>query len=275
MLTREGKAEAFGISPPSLQQLSERYFWGALLGGKIGVDEVRFTVSAVRPDPQTAFRLREAVGYGRVRVRIVTSCRFYMLESDRRFQVAVQTSKMVGLTEYLLQSSPSEYLQATQHPFLAAAGQRTISTQLLSRWLTQDRFYALHGYPALIGRLIRYIRFPARGGNDPTYAWEEDLLKMLSEFMSNIVRETRFFKDVAAKYGLDLEVGGLEPNTQEYCDLMRGTDEDVSDGLTEALVLLWAMEKVGFNKTSSVGTNLFILFALPSVTSTPGLTHQG
>ena len=37
---------------------------------------------------------------------------------------------------------------ATEHPFLNAAGRRELTREKLSEWLTQDRFYALHGCKA-------------------------------------------------------------------------------------------------------------------------------
>ncbi|TKA57917.1 hypothetical protein B0A53_00319, partial [Rhodotorula sp. CCFEE 5036] len=45
----------------------------------------------------------------------------------------------------MLDRYSDEVRLATEHPFLNAAGRRELTREKLSEWLTQDRFYALHG----------------------------------------------------------------------------------------------------------------------------------
>ena len=164
-----------------------------------------------------------------------------------------------------LPSTTASYKAATSHAFLASAGQLTLSANALQAWLTQDRLYALCGYSTFLGLLIAKCPAPAAGPLDAGSKVHRRRLTVLD-------REVGFFEEIARENGLALDsrptdgsggLGLLNPITrvrrtkvsaltsvsdplpflsQGYIDYMvavasRGTFE-------EALILLWAMEKV-------------------------------
>jgi len=150
------------------------------------------------------------------------------------------------LTRYLLDLFPSQYTSATMHPFLKAAGARTLSAELLASWLTQDYFY-IQGYVKLIGLLVSRI------DQGPVHL-RRRILRLLTGALQNIEREQMFFEEVAAKHELSLEtppfgpenaaITLIHPNTKSYVDFMAATGAIGS--LEEGLVLLWATEQCYF-----------------------------
>ncbi|BGP24697.1 transcription regulator PAB1642 [Rhodotorula toruloides] len=170
---------------------------------------------------------------------------------------------MPSFTETMLERYSDEITVATQHPFLAAAGRHELARDKLSEWLTQDRCYALHGYPKFIASLISALPL----SSFPHQADAHKTLSLLSYALSNIDREVTFFDDLSSKYLVDLEVSPdeeerdnklkrpigslqgqvLRPTTRAYIDLMIATGAEASrngGNLEEAIVLLWTMEKL-------------------------------
>ncbi|UZJ52443.1 hypothetical protein CBS101457_001763 [Exobasidium rhododendri] len=154
------------------------------------------------------------------------------------------------LTQELLASSQtsSSYAKATQHSFLVSAGKLQLSSASLQAWLTQDRLYALCGYSIFLGLLISRCPAPIASPTDPASRLHRKRLTVFAGAMANIDREVGFFEEVARSNNLDLGAAKdkglnlLNPVTRGYIDYMiavasRGTFE-------EALVLLWAMEKL-------------------------------
>ncbi|KAF8584738.1 heme oxygenase-like protein, partial [Ramaria rubella] len=160
-----------------------------------------------------------------------------------------------SLTSHLLTVSADAYQRATQHSFLKAAGDKSISDERLERWLTQDKIYAFIGYPKFISLLISRVPLrasPSNGDNGSQSAsLEERILALLSFSLSNIVHEVDFFKNTAQENGLDIArsprrelsvandlTGSI---TKAYTDFMISTA--ATGGLGDGLVLLWATEK--------------------------------
>jgi len=157
-----------------------------------------------------------------------------------------------SITSHLLRLTPEAYLRATQHSFLKAAGDKSISKERLEGWLTQDQIYAFVGYPKFISLLTSKIPlrvFPDAPGSSPTL--EERLLALFSSSLSNVVREVNFFKQTARENDLNIArhpTNGLSaeneltgPVTKAYTDFMVSTA--ATGTLGEGLVLLWATEK--------------------------------
>ncbi|KAE9404570.1 heme oxygenase-like protein [Gymnopus androsaceus JB14] len=149
----------------------------------------------------------------------------------------MQDSKF--LTKHLL-SLATPYASATTHSFLAAAGNGSLSHNLLSFWLYQDRIYAAQAYPKFIGSLISNIPFdPAHGLSSPEENLNKRILKILLFALENIVRESSFFQETAQKWGLKLEGWPERKGTRDYTAEMERMSKNWIDGL----VFLWAMEK--------------------------------
>lgn len=150
----------------------------------------------------------------------------------------------MSITSSLLAlSTKKEYEAAIQHPFLQAAGERTLNADLLSLWLSQDRIYAAHAYPRFIGSLISKIPFSSHhavGGQEEKR--NNRILEVLTYSLRNVVRESNFFLDTSEKYELDLGRWKERPETKAYTAEMARVASLGS--LEEGLVFLWAMEKV-------------------------------
>lgn len=165
---------------------------------------------------------------------------------------AGELSPPPSLTSLLLSSSPAQFTQATQHPFLRLAGQGQLPKAVLSRWLSQDRLYA-QSYIGFIGSLIARVDLPyvhvTDADKSSSLRWR--IVTLLTSALQNIHRELKFFADTAATHGLDLEapsrVDGVftaETATKQYIDLFRAFWTDPSMSLLEGMVVLWATETV-------------------------------
>ncbi|GAA6019922.1 hypothetical protein JCM10207_003338 [Rhodosporidiobolus poonsookiae] len=165
---------------------------------------------------------------------------------------------MPSFCQSMLSRYADELRVATEHPFLAAAGKHEVTRDKLSEWLTQDRAYALHGYPKFIAQLISSLPLSSPSHQSAS----QSQLALFSYALSNIAREVSFFDSLGPKYGLDLSfappaaegegrlVGRrLKPATKAYVDLLIATGAEANrngGGVAEGLVLLWAMEKIYF-----------------------------
>lgn len=148
------------------------------------------------------------------------------------------------LTEQLIFSKTTyPYSSATQHEFLTDAAKGSLTSDLLSLWLYQDRIYAAHAYPRFIGALISKIPFSSQHAvESPEELRNQRLLKTLTYALSNVVREASFFKDVSQKWNLDITRWNLRHATTEYINEMMRIANQCT--LEEGLVFLWAMERV-------------------------------
>lgn len=150
---------------------------------------------------------------------------------------------MLALTEHLLSLDPISYKAATQHPFLTKAGDGTLSLDKLILWLSQDRIYAAHAYPRFIGALISRIPFQLTDTiSGHAELRNQEILKLLVKCLDNIVHEVSFFKNTANAYGFNLDKWPERQATRNYTAEMARVATNAS--LDEALIFLWAMEKV-------------------------------
>ncbi|GAA5931774.1 hypothetical protein JCM3775_000039 [Rhodotorula graminis] len=162
---------------------------------------------------------------------------------------------MASFCQTMLERYADDVRISTEHPFLAAAGKHELSSDKLSEWLTQDRCYALHGYPKFIASLISALPLSSPAHQSAS----QSTLALLSYAMSNIHREVGFFDSLRPRFGIDLErrptatdagklEGGLmRTNTRAYVSLLIATGAEASrngGGMEEGLVLLWTMEKL-------------------------------
>lgn len=154
---------------------------------------------------------------------------------------------MPSLTDHLvnLPTVPT-YPEAINHPFLIAAGHGTLTPDLLALWLSQDRIYAAHAYPAFIGSLIANIPWDSSHGlSSPEEQKNQRILSILVYSLENVVREVNFFKETAAKWKLPLECWRERKGTRNYTAEMAKISKN--GRIEEGLVFLWAMERVRFS----------------------------
>ncbi|EKM77401.1 hypothetical protein AGABI1DRAFT_130483 [Agaricus bisporus var. burnettii JB137-S8] len=163
---------------------------------------------------------------------------------------------MPGLTQHLasLTTVPT-YAEATNHPFLAAAANGTLPADRLALWLSQDRIYASHAYPAFIGSLIASI---PRDSSHGIYSREErtnqHILSVMVYCLENVVREVNFFKETAEQWNLPLDVWKERKETKDYTAEMGRISK--SGRMEDALIFLWAMERVYLDAWSFVAKGL-------------------
>lgn len=151
---------------------------------------------------------------------------------------------MPSLTDHLVNlSTVPTYAEATKHPFLVAAGDGTLPASRLALWLSQDRIYAGHAYPAFIGSLIASIpRDSSHGVSSPEEQKCQHILSVLLFALQSVVREVDFFKDTAAQWGLQLDGWKERKGTKAYTAEMVKISK--SGNMEDALIFLWAMERV-------------------------------
>lgn len=159
------------------------------------------------------------------------------------------TDSSASLISHLLSIHNDKYAAATQHPFLAKAGNGTIAEAAVCKWLVQDKYYQL-AYVNFIGRLLAKLGllsalFPS---DSDKFDKERERLSRLTmdlliDSLTNIRREIDFYDETAKKYHLDLEQASPNKTTREYINLF----EDASakdEPLLHGLLVLWATEHV-------------------------------
>ena len=133
-----------------------------------------------------------------------------------------------GLTrtpDYIVGMHDSLWTAATQHPFLDAVRDGTISAAAFDRWLAQDVLFVtdlLTFQARLLARVPRAAQNVVAGG------------------CVALVAELDWFDVKAAERGLDVTVDAL-PATLSYRELLTRLDSESADA---ALTALWAIEKV-------------------------------
>ncbi|OBT78790.1 hypothetical protein VF21_02560 [Pseudogymnoascus sp. 05NY08] len=151
-----------------------------------------------------------------------------------------------SLTKHLLSEAPAKFEKATQSPFLLAAAQGRLDKETLRAWLINDRKY-IHAY--IVGAEVMLAQLenpPAEAELDGS---EPALTTWLTEAVANVRREERFFLDVAARYGIDLEPRAEDSRPDcvlVYEMLFKGVP--LNPVITEpwwldAAVLFWTTEK--------------------------------
>lgn len=114
---------------------------------------------------------------------------------------------------------------ATQHPFLNAVRDGTITDEAFDRWLCQDAIF--------VADLLTFqARLLARA---PRQAQS-----VLASGCGALVAELDWFEDQAQRRGIDLAPRPL-PATLAYRELLRVLDEEPFDA---ALTALWVLERV-------------------------------
>ncbi|KAJ4385466.1 hypothetical protein N0V93_009894 [Gnomoniopsis smithogilvyi] len=107
------------------------------------------------------------------------------------------------LTSHLLALDPAAFTAATQSPFLAAAGAGRLPKSTLGKWLANDRLY-IHAYIKAAGRTLAIVDLPQ---TTPTsIAPATQLVDWLLTTLTELRREERLFIDVAARYGLSIDL---------------------------------------------------------------------
>ncbi|CAO3651924.1 unnamed protein product [Cunninghamella blakesleeana] len=163
---------------------------------------------------------------------------------------------MVSLTEHLLSLDKDIYELATKHHFLEQMGAYSIEPQLLQQWIYQDRYYT-NGYTKMMGTMMSRVALfdesRELGDNNPNYSesHSQRIFKLLSFATTNVFRECQFFTELLSRSPYaKFDKVGLKPWTNRYVDFQQKIARTSGYDLGEALVLLWAMERVFFDAWS-------------------------
>jgi formylaminopyrimidine deformylase / aminopyrimidine aminohydrolase len=150
-----------------------------------------------------------------------------------------------SLTSHLYSlSTVRPYSAATEHRFLTAAGAGTLSHAHLALYLSQDRLYAAHGYPTFIGRMLASVPFSSVHLLDsPQERLNQRVVATASFALTNVMREVGLFGETAQKYRFELDAWKERKETRDYVAEMSRVG--AAGRLEDALVFLWAMERVG------------------------------
>lgn len=153
------------------------------------------------------------------------------------------------LTEHLLAVDPKNYHAATHHKLLIEIGNLEVIPRHLSSWIVEDKFYT-SGYIRMLKTMLS--RLPQRKAIKKESVNSTDSLHSLLSFAyENIIREANFFQDLLARYNIASEdLKDMRPLTKKYTDFQQKVAEESDEDLGEALVLLWAMERVFFDAWS-------------------------
>ncbi|KXH38147.1 hypothetical protein CSIM01_10462 [Colletotrichum simmondsii] len=220
----------------------------------------------------------------------------------------------MNFTSTLLTTHETLFHTSTTAAFLSAAARGRVPKPILGRWLANDRLY-IHAYIKGTGRFLALLDLPdvvepssrrdvpAHDAGSPTVTDKaadrvtatvtERLLNWLVDALVNVRREERFFIDVAARLGIDVNLPS-EPTSQSGSSTNRRVkDEDKNAGLLafERLftsiatappqgillpwlapaVLFWATEKCYLEAWSGAKD---MLPSSGSATSAPGTSGQ-
>ncbi|KAK7677691.1 hypothetical protein QCA50_019382 [Cerrena zonata] len=137
------------------------------------------------------------------------------------------TSRLVRL------STVRPYTAATEHPFLAAAGNGRLSKDLLSVFFLQGRLYAANAYLKFIGCLPASASFSSLDGTGcDRENCNQRVVAVLGGALQNVIREVNFFQDVAKKYELQLSGWRERRITRDYTAEMgrAGASGKLEDG---------------------------------------------
>ncbi|PKS10997.1 hypothetical protein jhhlp_002756 [Lomentospora prolificans] len=114
-----------------------------------------------------------------------------------------------AITGDLLAVDAEAFRKATQSEFLKAAALGKTSKQVLGTWLANDRLY-IHSYIKAIGRLLTILDVPQTVTKGAPGSEQDPasirLLDWIVAAMVNIRREEKFFVNVAARFGIEVNL---------------------------------------------------------------------
>ncbi|KAK4197666.1 hypothetical protein QBC40DRAFT_231733 [Triangularia verruculosa] len=146
-----------------------------------------------------------------------------------------QPTAPFSLTKHLLSLEPEVFTAATQHPFLLAAAKGTLSKDVLSHWLVNDRLY-IHAYIRAAGQLLASLELPkhlpgeqAGSGKEEEDAFEVRLVDWLIEALGAVRREEKMFLEVGGRYQLVDFVGVSSTTAKRAVAKVKGLE--VIEGL--------------------------------------------
>lgn len=148
---------------------------------------------------------------------------------------------MPSLTSHLIHLEPLELNAATQHPFLGAAATSSLPLADLTRWLGQDRLYAL-AYVNFIGALLSKAAIPSTVYREASPEWRA--ADLLIDCLTNIRTELKLFEETAEAEGWLEEICEAQPSiqTKAYQNLFAGAASP-SQPLLVGLAVLWSTEE--------------------------------
>ncbi|KAK1539292.1 uncharacterized protein CCOS01_00606 [Colletotrichum costaricense] len=158
----------------------------------------------------------------------------------------------MNFTSTLLTSHKTLFQTSTTATFLAATARGKVPKPTLGRWLANDRLY-IHAYIKGAGRFLALLDLPDvvdsssrhdvsghdtgsptvtdKAADRATATVTERLLNWLIDALVNVRREERFFIDVAARFGIDVNLPA-EPTSERGSSAHRRVkDEDKNAGL--------------------------------------------
>ncbi|UQC82257.1 uncharacterized protein CLUP02_07744 [Colletotrichum lupini] len=164
----------------------------------------------------------------------------------------------MNFTSTLLTSHETLYRASTTATFLSAAARGKVPKPVLGRWLANDRLY-IHAYIKGAGRFLALLDLPDVVESSPsrnntssrhvsghdagsptvtdkaadraTATVTERLLNWLIDALVNVRREERFFIDVAARFGIDVNLPTAPTSEGGSSAHRRVKDEDKNAGL--------------------------------------------
>ena len=154
-----------------------------------------------------------------------------------------------SVTANLISTQEDRYSSATEHAFLARAGNGTIPNSAVCEWLVQDKYYQL-AYVNFIGSLLAKLDlFPCVFPSQSAERQEEGenltqtTLGLLIDSLTAIRQEIDFYAKTADKYELELKYAPPNDTTKEYMNLF--SDASAKEApLLHGLLVLWATEHV-------------------------------
>ena len=154
-----------------------------------------------------------------------------------------------SLTDDLLSVHQDKYSSATEHAFLAKAGNGTLPDSAVCKWLVQDKYYQL-GYVNFIGGLL--AKLDLSSCVLPSHSVERQIdgetlsrttFHLLIDSLTAIRQEIDFYDETAEKYKLKLEYAPPDTTTEEYVKLFADASAKEAP-LVQGLLVLWATEHV-------------------------------
>ncbi|KAJ2962958.1 hypothetical protein NQZ79_g2008 [Umbelopsis isabellina] len=165
------------------------------------------------------------------------------------------------LTEQLLALDPDSYYAATEHQLLEEIGSLQLPPYNMRAWMVQDKFYTggyINMLAKMMDRLPKLVQETANDSDDLVN--EQDITKRLYKNLSfaheNIIREAGFFDNLIKRYESPSAPDSINPLTQDYVDFQQRVTEESDSHLGEAVILLWAMERVFYDAWSYAGSLL-------------------
>ena len=217
---------------------NERHEWSAQLLKYLAT--VGFSNPTVRAVP---------LSVSRVRVPEVSIDKLATFPACIKLLTMANPNRSGSLTAELLSSHKIKYSSATNHTFLAKAGNGSLPDAAVCKWLVQDKYYQL-GYVNFIGGLLAKqdlspCVFSSRS-SEPQIKGKtlsRMTLDLLVDSVTAIRQEIDFYDETAKKYKLDLQYAPPNDTTNEYIKLF--TDASAKDApLLHGLLVLWATEHV-------------------------------